>query len=62
MSKERQYAVLLFNSIENKWGGVTAPMSKKEATKYYNEKTENGTIKTSRKDPNHYIMVEIVIS
>ena len=53
MSKEL-FIVRLYDGFDNCWIDVTGPVSKAEADKVWNEKTNNGTSKTSFGDIDYY--------
>jgi hypothetical protein len=48
------YIVRLYDGFDNEWIDVSEPVSKEEAEKIWNEKTNNGTRKTKFDDIDYY--------
>jgi hypothetical protein len=51
---EKLYVVRLYDGMDNQWMDITKPMTKAEADKVWNERTCNGTQKTSYGDIDYY--------
>ena len=52
--KEELYVVRLYDGFDNEWMDVSEPVSRKEAEKILNEKTEDGTKNTKFDDIDYY--------
>lgn len=50
----KKFIVRLYDGFDNEWIDISKPVSKKEAQKIYNEKTDNGTKNTSFNDIDYY--------
>lgn len=48
------FIVRLYDGFDNYWIDVSDPVSKEEATRIWNEKTDNGTRSTSFSDIDYY--------
>ena len=53
MKEEKQYILRLWDMFDG-WIDVSGELSKEEADKLYNEKTENGTKNTKYEDGDYY--------
>jgi hypothetical protein len=51
---DRLYVVRLYDGFDNEWIDVSKPVSREQAEKIWNEKTDCGTNKTSYDDIDYY--------
>lgn len=58
MDTEQKYVVRLYDGFDNCWIDVSDPVSRKEADKIWNEKTDNGTKKTSYANIDYFSVFE----
>lgn len=54
LEPEKLYVVRLYDGMDNQWCDVAGPMSKAEADKVWNERTNNGTQKTNYGNIDYY--------
>ena len=52
--KEEKFVVRLYDGFDNEWIDVSEPVSREEAEKILNEKTEDGTKNTKFDDIDYY--------
>lgn len=52
--EEELFIVRLYDGFDNKWMDVSEPVSKEEADRIWNEKTENGKKRTSYEDIDYF--------
>lgn len=55
---DKKYIVRLYDGFDNEWIDVSSPVSKEEANRIWNEKTNNGTEKTTYNDIDYYAIFE----
>lgn len=51
---EELFVVRLYDGFDNEWINVSEPVSKEEAQRIWNEKTNNGTEKTKFDDIDYF--------
>ena len=51
---EEKFVVRLYDGFDYVWIDVSEPVSKEEANRIWNEKTENGTRKTKYEDIDYF--------
>lgn len=54
MGLKNKYVVRLYDGFDNQWIDISEPVSKEEAERIWNEKTNNGTEKTSYGDIDYF--------